>query len=237
MKIGICGLGKLGLSYAAVLSEAGYDVYGVDALKESVDKINRNESPIDEPGLPKLLKEHPIHASTNYHILQPCKLIFIVVPTPSFSSGNFDDKIIRNCLNEFKNNNLKPDLVNIVSTVSPQNCYKLSSDYGFNITYNPSLIALGRIISDLHHPDFVMIGCDDRKSFNTLKEIHEKIYSLHNKDEPKIYQASQLEVEIAKITAYLVLCSSSHFFMVFSFAYVDKSCRVFVILKVKLDFL
>ena len=56
-RIGVIGLGYVGLPVACLFAEAGFDVVGVDVKAERVGAINAGISPIEgrEPGLAELL--------------------------------------------------------------------------------------------------------------------------------------------------------------------------------------
>ena len=56
MKIGIVGLGFVGLSLTSVLASKGYDTVGIDADKEKCEKILNGDSPFFEPKLEKILR-------------------------------------------------------------------------------------------------------------------------------------------------------------------------------------
>ena len=56
MKIGIIGLGFVGLSLTCVLSSKGYDIVGIDVDKEKCKKIINGITPFYEPGLEGILK-------------------------------------------------------------------------------------------------------------------------------------------------------------------------------------
>ena len=60
MKIGIVGLGFVGLSLTSVLSSKGYDIIGIDVDKEKRKKISNGISPFFEPELENLLKNSDI---------------------------------------------------------------------------------------------------------------------------------------------------------------------------------
>jgi len=50
-KICVIGLGYIGLPTAALLTNRGYDVHGVDIVQRTVDIINEGNIHIVEPGL------------------------------------------------------------------------------------------------------------------------------------------------------------------------------------------
>ena len=54
----VIGTGYLGATHAACMAELGFEVLGVDVDKEKIDSLSRGELPIDEPGLPELLRKH-----------------------------------------------------------------------------------------------------------------------------------------------------------------------------------
>ena len=57
MKICVIGLGKLGLCTALCLKEAGYNVIGIDTNETTVEMINGQSSPIEEPQIDDMLKK------------------------------------------------------------------------------------------------------------------------------------------------------------------------------------
>ena len=56
MKIGIIGLGFVGLSFASVLGSKKYSVIGVDSDKQKVNKILTGKAPFYEPKLDNTLE-------------------------------------------------------------------------------------------------------------------------------------------------------------------------------------
>lgn len=57
MKVCTIGLGYIGLPTSAVFAQYGVDVLGVDIHQSVVDKLNRGEIHIEEPGLGEVVKE------------------------------------------------------------------------------------------------------------------------------------------------------------------------------------
>ncbi|MBN2389241.1 MAG: nucleotide sugar dehydrogenase [Anaerolineae bacterium] len=87
-RIGVIGLGYVGLPVACLFAEAGFDVTGVDLKIERVNAINTGVSPIEgrEPGLAELLAavvaESRLRATTQYAALRDCNVVIISVETP-----------------------------------------------------------------------------------------------------------------------------------------------------------
>jgi len=87
-RIGVIGLGYVGLPVACLFAEAGFSVTGVDLKVERVEAINAGISPIEgrEPGLAELLAEvvtaGRFRATTQYAALRDCDVVIISVETP-----------------------------------------------------------------------------------------------------------------------------------------------------------
>jgi UDP-N-acetyl-D-mannosaminuronic acid dehydrogenase len=83
MKICVIGLGYIGLPTAALLANRGYEVYGVDVVKETVDTINRGEIHIVEPELDTFVKS-AVNSGKLKASLKPdfADVFIIAVPTP-----------------------------------------------------------------------------------------------------------------------------------------------------------
>ena len=56
MRIAIIGLGHLGMVTAGCLTKGGHEVLGIDRDRAKVSAISRGRSPIDEPGLARLIR-------------------------------------------------------------------------------------------------------------------------------------------------------------------------------------
>ena len=83
MKICVVGLGYIGLPTAALLANRGYEVHGVDVVKETVDTINRGEIHIVEPELDTFVKS-AVNSGKLKASLKPdfADVFIIAVPTP-----------------------------------------------------------------------------------------------------------------------------------------------------------
>ena len=82
-KICVIGLGYIGLPTASLLATKGFSVHGVDIRPDVVDKLNRGEIHIVEPGLDILVKS-AVHSGNFKASLSPiaADIFIIAVPTP-----------------------------------------------------------------------------------------------------------------------------------------------------------
>ena len=104
MKIGIIGLGFVGLSFASVLASKKYSVIGVDSDSAKVSKILTGKAPFYEPGLDDTLKialKNGLKIITEINpVVTECKLIFIAVGTPQREDGSIDLTVIKTVVRE-----------------------------------------------------------------------------------------------------------------------------------------
>jgi len=92
-KVGVIGLGYVGLPLAVLLAEAGYQVIGVDTDEEKVAAVNRGEShvlDVSHETLKAVVDAGNLSASTSYEDLSGADGISISVPTPLRKTGDPD---------------------------------------------------------------------------------------------------------------------------------------------------
>ena len=83
MKVGIIGLGYVGLPLAVAFAESGVDVVGVDADPRKVDRLRRSESDVEDITSERLRDVAPhFTATTEHEQLAACDALIICVPTP-----------------------------------------------------------------------------------------------------------------------------------------------------------
>jgi UDP-N-acetyl-D-glucosamine dehydrogenase len=83
MKVGIIGLGYVGLPLAVAFAEAGDEVVGVDVDQRSVDAINSGHSRIEDISDERLAAVgERLRATSHHNELGACQAVMICVPTP-----------------------------------------------------------------------------------------------------------------------------------------------------------
>jgi UDP-N-acetyl-D-glucosamine dehydrogenase len=84
-RLGVIGLGYVGLPLAVELAQAGFEVFGVDIDENRVRQLNQGKSYIqDVPAadVRALVRKGRLHASTEFSTLRKCDTVNICVPTP-----------------------------------------------------------------------------------------------------------------------------------------------------------
>ena len=194
MKIGIIGLGFVGLSFAAVLGSKKYSVIGVDSDIQKVKKILTGKAPFYEPELDNTLKnalKNGLQITTEINpIVTECKLIFIAVGTPQRKDGSIDLTMIKKVAKEIGKGLLKTKNIPIIiikSTVIPETTLKIilpilekesSKKVGkdFGLITNPEFLRETNAVNDTINPHVVVIGGYNDKFTKKVENFYTKFH-------------------------------------------------------------
>lgn len=198
MNICIIGSGYVGLVTGACLADFGLNVTCVDNDKNKIDKLNKLEIPIYEPGLKELIeknsKEGRLIFTTDLRLsVQKSKVVFIAVGTPSKVDGSADldnvksvAKLIAEAIKDSGSERDYSDYKVIVtkSTVpvgAGDQIYKIIKgivgDALFDVVSNPEFLKEGTAIEDFMEPDRVVVGSTSEKAFAVMKEVYAPLLS------------------------------------------------------------
>ena len=84
-RIGIVGVGYVGLSLAVGFAKKGFTVYGIDIDSERVEKLLKNQSfvlDIPDADILRLRKEKKLIITSDFSVIRTLDAIMICVPTP-----------------------------------------------------------------------------------------------------------------------------------------------------------
>ena len=181
MKIGIIGAGRLGICFALLCEQAGYEVLVSDIREDYVKDLNEKKICTNEPEVEDLLRiSKNFRATTsNKEVIEECNLIYTLVATPSLDDGSYDVSSVWDIVRDIKDvaNKTKKYFV-VGCTTNPGDCDKFQKYLPDNIhvLYNPEFIAQGSIISDLKTSDMVLVGINsDDNIVEEIKTIYKKI--------------------------------------------------------------
>lgn len=210
-KIGVVGLGKLGLPMLACFLNQGFDTYGHDNNTNHVKNIIAGNSTLIEPGLDETIFtfsdswRHRFYFDIN-DLIKVVDFLFVIVPTPTIpGNSSFDTTIIKQALEDICKSSKKiskPVTCVITSTVNPGDCDKFSlfsnnlSDGLVKVVYSPEFIALGSVMKDMLNPDIVLLGGNDDQVVDPVFSIYSRLYKTY----PEFHRLSFIEAEIAKVS-------------------------------------
>lgn len=121
-KVGVVGMGYVGLPLAVEFARTGYNVWGLDILPEKVAMLNRGESYIpDVPTatLAPLVQAGKLRATTTYDDLRDADVISICVPTPLLKTKDPDMSYVVSAIEEVAKIRHPGMLVVLESTTYP----------------------------------------------------------------------------------------------------------------------
>lgn len=205
-RVGILGLGYVGLPLAVVFAEAGFSVTGIDPDQRKVDIIKRGESHIqDVPGeqIARLVERGLLKATTDFSALKETEAVSICVPTPLRKTGDPDLSYILNATDELAKNMHAGMVVVLESTTYPGTTReimlpKLSETSGLQV---------GKDYFLAFSPERVDPGRQDWTTLNTPKVVggitqdcSEVSAAWYRQALEKVVQVSSAEVaEMAKL--------------------------------------
>ena len=192
MKIIVVGTGFVGLPHAAVLSEAGHEVYAYDidpnkiAAYQSGDAA-RIERYVNEPGLPAAIADTINHylffTSDISEVVEETDVFYMCINTPPNRDGSTDLTYylkaahdIATLLAERENKN-RVVLVNksTVPVGTARLLERIMNEHGvenFGVASNPEFLAQGNAVEGSRRPDRVVVGADTEEDFKILRRVY-----------------------------------------------------------------
>ena len=123
-KLGVVGLGQVGLPTALSFADTGFSVTGSDINKKLLDNLSRGVAPFEESGLSELLQKC-IHnnkfsiADKTEDLILICDVIIVCVPTPLTENIKPNLSYLEDVMKIFANHQLDGKLVIIESSIPP----------------------------------------------------------------------------------------------------------------------
>jgi UDP-N-acetyl-D-glucosamine dehydrogenase len=160
MKVGIVGLGYVGLPLAVAFAQSGHEVVGLDADMRKVQSLERGESYVEDVADETLAAASALLRPTNrYSDLASCNAVILCVPTPLTSSREPDLTYLVDSATSLSQM-LQPDqLVVLESTTYPgttrERLLPLLEESGmaagrdFHLAFSPERIDPGRTDYDI----------------------------------------------------------------------------------------
>ncbi len=205
MKLCMIGTGYVGLVSGVCFSDLGNDVICVDKDQNKINNLKKGIIPIYEPGLEELVlknfKNKRLKFSTNLHeSVKKSDIIFICVGTPTKKNSNSADltqifsvgKEISKSINKFKIIITKSTVPVTIGDDLEKIIGKKVSKKNFSVVSNPEFLREGEAIRDFIYPDRIVVGCNDKKSKNIIKNLYSPLISKGAKYVSTNRRASEL---------------------------------------------
>lgn len=105
-KVGIIGLGYVGLPLAMELAKVGFHILGVDVSQEKIRSLKKGKSYITDVNNDEIrkfvLRERCIQVSSSYNLLRKADVVCVTVPTPLKKTKDPDISFIVSAMTELK---------------------------------------------------------------------------------------------------------------------------------------
>jgi UDP-N-acetyl-D-glucosamine dehydrogenase len=223
MKVGIIGLGYVGLPLAAAFAEAGHDVIGVDVDSRRVERLRRGESDVEDIASERLREIAPRFVATNEpDHLGDADAVLICVPTPLANQREPDLSHVVDAATSLSQVLREGQLVVLESTTYPGTTRDrlrpileesgLAAGRDFHLAFSPERIDPGRTDYTIRTMPKVVGGltdaCRDR-AVALYREICDQVVPVSTPEAAEL--AKLLEnifrsVNIALVNELAILC-------------------------------
>ncbi len=179
-KIAVIGTGYVGLTTGACFAHIGHEVTCADVDRQKVERLQRGEIPILEPGLDNLVREglqdgrlRFVHG--NESAARECEFAYLCVPTPQGADGSADLSYIEDAARVI--GPLLPTEAVVVnkSTVPVGSTRVVERTLGradVAVVSNPEFLREGSAIHDFLHPDRIVIGAEDQSAAVRVQSLY-----------------------------------------------------------------
>jgi UDP-N-acetyl-D-glucosamine dehydrogenase len=121
-RIGVIGLGYVGLPLLLLAAKKGYSVLGIDLDMERIASLEKGKSystEISDNDLQTIFEKDLIKISTDYSQLPSCDVIVVCVPTPLSSDRKPDYSCLVRAIRDIASQLRQGQLIIVESTVAP----------------------------------------------------------------------------------------------------------------------
>ncbi|GGX25408.1 UDP-glucose dehydrogenase family protein [Streptomyces lomondensis] len=191
LKITVIGTGYLGATHAAAMAELGFEVLALDVVPEKIEKLERGEAPMYEPGLDELLRKHVAgfeDSSGRLRFTQDWAELgafgdvhFVCVNTPQ-RHGEYasDMSYVDSAFASLAPHLHGPALVVGKSTVPVGTADRLAAYLAAHapagedaeLAWNPEFLREGFAVKDTLHPDRIVVGVRSERAEKLLREVY-----------------------------------------------------------------
>ncbi|WP_003048347.1 nucleotide sugar dehydrogenase [Thermus aquaticus] len=193
MKVAVIGAGYVGLTTALSLAYVGHEVVGVDLDTDKVARLNRGELPFYEPHAKEMLalvRERLRFTARYEEAIPQAEVIFIAVGTPSLPDGASDLSQVRSAAQAIGRHLGEGFTVVVNKSTVPvgsgnyvealvrrafQQAHRGEPDGRLAVASNPEFLREGQALYDSLYPDRIVVGAEDRRAIEVLRELYEPI--------------------------------------------------------------
>ena len=211
MNIAIVGTGYVGLVSGTCFADTGATVTCVDVDATKIERLQKGEIPIYEPGLDELVKKNVAANRLRFttdlaSILDDVEIVFSAVGTPPDEDGSADLKYVLQVartigqhLNHYvvvvTKSTVPVGTARKVRTAIEEELQKRGVDVSFDVASNPEFLKEGSAIKDFMSPDRVVVGTESERAKKVLTRLY-KPFLINN------FRVIFMDIPSAEMTKY-----------------------------------
>ncbi|HEY1735532.1 MAG TPA: UDP-glucose/GDP-mannose dehydrogenase family protein [Methylovirgula sp.] len=189
MQIAMVGSGYVGLVSGACFADFGHKVCCIDKDTARIEALNNGKMPIYEPGLGDLVMNNVRQNRLSFAnelsaAVREADAVFIAVGTPSRrGDGHADLSYVYQAAREIAAAIEGFTVIVTKSTVPvgtgdevERIIREVRPDAEFAVVSNPEFLREGAAISDFKRPDRILIGLEDKRAEQVMREIYRPLY-------------------------------------------------------------
>ena len=218
MKIAVVGTGYVGLVAGACFAENGNEVICVDKDPAKVRMLQRGHIPIYEPGLEELVRRNKSEKRLTFTTalargVRQAQIVFIAVGTPTGEDGSADLQHVLGVAREIARSLdgykvvVNKSTVPVGTAVKVREVIRRETTHPFSVVSNPEFLKQGAAIDDFMKPDRVVIGAEDARAAELMKEL----YSPFTRTGAPIMMMDCASAELCKYAANAMLATRISF--------------------------
>ena len=223
MNISIVGTGYVGLVTGACFADVGNQVLCVDTNQSKIDQLLKGQVPIYEPGLERLVKNSVAQDRLRFttdieQAVAHAEVIFIAVGTPPDEDGSADLSHVLTVASSIGKHLTEHRVIVTKSTVPVGTAAKVRAavqaeldargeDIEFSVASNPEFLKEGAAIEDFMKPDRVVIGADDQRAVELMRDL----YAPFNRNHERLIVMDIPSAELTKYAANAMLATKISF--------------------------
>ena len=213
MNLCVIGTGYVGLVTGTCFAATGQRVICVDKDASKIERLQRYEIPIYEPGLEEMVKENASAGRLTFTTdlaaaVRDVDLAFIAVGTPPTHDGEADLSAVFAVAQELAKH-ATHDLVIVNKSTVPvgtnAQVQKLVADaeHDIQVASNPEFLKEGGAIEDFMYPDRIVVGV--RPGHDRARRLMDRVYHPLNLSSTKIVWMNPESAEVTKYAANTML--------------------------------
>jgi len=218
MRIAVVGTGYVGLVSGTCFADSGNVVTCLDIDAAKVDRLNRGEVPIYEPGLDELVERNSragrLRFTTDTSAAIPrAEIVFLAVGTPPAADGSADLSALWKVVETIAPHLGQEAVVVTKSTVPVGTCagiearLRAATGRECRVASNPEFLKEGAAIEDFQKPDRVVVGVRRPSDAEVLRTL----YTPYLRTENPFLVMSPESAEMTKYVANALLSTKISF--------------------------